>query len=270
MKQITFIRMGEFFEYEYTSLGDTALQIDVEGDFPFLTVFARVSDQLEWVSVHSECLRKKSLVQVSMPAGVLMRLVLRADAVNYASLSETPSGAGGTSPSPDTPGTPGSSSSMPVINLTYDVTTTTNTTKLMYSGNYVTYGVDSMKVDGESTTPATSYNFNSKGEHAVSIVSATIGNTAFYGCNRITKVIIPYGVTRIGSQAFDSCTSLADITIPDTIVNFGSKVFPVLSGATIRIVGQLTAQIKEILKTYFIGSILYVNGTSKGTITNSI
>ena len=272
MKPITFTRVGEFYEYEYTSLGDAALQLDVEGDYPFMTVYARVSDQLDWVTVQGECLRPKSLVRISMPSGMLMRIVLRATAVNYAALSVQASGTGGEiSPSPDTPSTPGgSSTTMPVIAVTYDVTTTTSTTKLMYSGNYVTYGIDAMYVDGNPITPATSYTFKEKGEHTVSIVSATIGNTVFYGCNRITKVVIPTGITRIGTQAFDSCTALTDITLPSTITSCASKAFPVLTNATIRIVGQLTATIKEILKTYFLGCNLYVNGSSKGTISESL
>lgn len=44
-----------------------------------------------------------------------------------------------------------------------------------------------------------------------------IGSAAFSGCNKITSITIPEGVTTIGSRAFENCTSLATVNIPRTL-----------------------------------------------------
>ncbi len=44
-----------------------------------------------------------------------------------------------------------------------------------------------------------------------------IGSAAFSGCNKITSITVPEGVTSIGSRAFENCTSLATVNIPRTL-----------------------------------------------------
>ena len=51
-----------------------------------------------------------------------------------------------------------------------------------------------------------------------------IGNSAFYNCDDLIKVIIPDSVTSIGSSAFQSCSKLECIEIPDSVTSLGSSV----------------------------------------------
>ena len=44
-----------------------------------------------------------------------------------------------------------------------------------------------------------------------------IGNYAFYGCKRITSVILPEGLTGIGKYAFAECSSLEILIYPETV-----------------------------------------------------
>lgn len=154
----------------------------------------------------------------------------------------------------------------PCIKATYDVTSTTSTTKLLYSSNYISYGIDRMIIDGEEEQSVTSFRFNEKGTHAVDIYAATAGNSSFYGCTNLVSVVLPSGMTRIGNQAFSACSRLRDITLPDTITNVGTSAFDSFSDGIIRINGQLTDTLRSIITKYFVGCQLYINGTSSGTI----
>jgi hypothetical protein len=52
-----------------------------------------------------------------------------------------------------------------------------------------------------------------------------IGNGAFYGCGRLTSVIIPEGVTSIGEFAFSQCGSLTSMVIPQGVTSIGPFAF---------------------------------------------
>ena len=52
-----------------------------------------------------------------------------------------------------------------------------------------------------------------------------IGDSAFFGCNKLTGVKIPEGVTRIEDAAFFSCSELTDVVIPESVVEIGSFSF---------------------------------------------
>ena len=60
----------------------------------------------------------------------------------------------------------------------------------------------------------------------------SIAANAFYGCNFITDVTIPDGVTGIGDCAFYSCTSLARVSIPDSVTSIGHGAFAVCASLT--------------------------------------
>ena len=53
----------------------------------------------------------------------------------------------------------------------------------------------------------------------------SIGDNAFFNCNRLTSIIIPDGVSSIGEYAFNKCTSLTNITIPDSVTSIGRIAF---------------------------------------------
>ncbi len=53
----------------------------------------------------------------------------------------------------------------------------------------------------------------------------SIGDYAFYQCDRLTEIIIPNTVTCIGNHSFDSCNSLEDITVSKNIVSIGDYAF---------------------------------------------
>ena len=53
----------------------------------------------------------------------------------------------------------------------------------------------------------------------------SIGNYAFFCCDKLTAVSIPEGVTVIGDGAFIACQSLAGITLPDGLRRIGSSAF---------------------------------------------
>ena len=49
--------------------------------------------------------------------------------------------------------------------------------------------------------------------------------SAFSGCDSLTSITIPEGVTSIGDYAFTSCDSLTNITIPDSVTSIGEEAF---------------------------------------------
>ena len=53
----------------------------------------------------------------------------------------------------------------------------------------------------------------------------TIGNYAFYYCDRLTSIIIPSSVTSIGDYAFYGCYSLTNATIPNSVTRINTYAF---------------------------------------------
>lgn len=56
-----------------------------------------------------------------------------------------------------------------------------------------------------------------------SVVS--IGETAFYDCDKLSSVTIKQGVKKIGNSAFADCDVLSSINIPDSVIDIGLGVF---------------------------------------------
>ena len=65
----------------------------------------------------------------------------------------------------------------------------------------------------------------------------TIGNYAFYHCQKLNSVTIGNGVTRIGSLAFSGC-SLYTVSIPSSITAIGSRAFYECYGLTYISIGS--------------------------------
>ena len=87
---------------------------------------------------------------------------------------------------------------------TYNVTSTTEATKLLYTGLTLS-NIASMEVDGVNTTVATGYTFTTTGEHTVKFTfkdNTTISDFAFFNCTGLTSATIPSCVINIGDRAF--------------------------------------------------------------------
>ena len=53
----------------------------------------------------------------------------------------------------------------------------------------------------------------------------TIGGGAFYACNKLNSVVIPYSVITIGNSAFAYCNSLSSVTMGSNVAIFGKAAF---------------------------------------------
>lgn len=53
----------------------------------------------------------------------------------------------------------------------------------------------------------------------------SIGDYAFYRCNRLTSIVLPDGLQSIGEEAFYSCSELTSINFPESITTVGCGVF---------------------------------------------
>lgn len=117
---------------------------------------------------------------------------------------------------------------------TYNVTSTTDTTKLSGCDRYkTTYylldNLEEMYIDGvKLDEPVHEYRFDSTGEHTVKYKlsdETQIPDSALAGCTSLTSVTIPDSVTSIGDSAFNSCSSLTSINIPDSVTEIRGAAF---------------------------------------------
>ena len=52
-----------------------------------------------------------------------------------------------------------------------------------------------------------------------------VADAAFFGCENMTSVSLPYGITEIGNSVFLRCYNLANITIPTSVTKIGDEAF---------------------------------------------
>ena len=138
-----------------------------------------------------------------------------------------------------------------VVNLKYKTTEENQEVQLMLWDPTI-YNVTA---DGVNVrTPAfpqmdIKYTFPSIGEHVVTYEvqngreQDAFNSGTFMGCDSLTSIEIPSGVTTIGDTAFLECTSLSSITIPNTVTSIGSDAFgscTSLSDVTIESTTKLT------------------------------
>ena len=62
------------------------------------------------------------------------------------------------------------------------------------------------------------------GVYTVPAGVTTIGQNAFFGCRKLTGIVLPEGLQEIGQNAF-SHTSIASMTIPSSVVTIGTYIF---------------------------------------------
>jgi hypothetical protein len=67
--------------------------------------------------------------------------------------------------------------------------------------------------------------FQGCGLTEVAIADCEIGESAFFGCQRLTTVTIGPGCPGLGASAFNSCSALASVTLPSTLRWIGQFAF---------------------------------------------
>lgn len=127
----------------------------------------------------------------------------------------------------------------------YNVTSTSEATKLLNSNTNITYQI----IDGvQQQSVQTTYTFDTLGKHTVkyklsgtvltrqifrglNITSATIpyGITeiqgSFYGCKNLKTINIPNSVTSITGGGFTDCYVLKNVIIPNSMITLDDQAF---------------------------------------------
>ena len=106
----------------------------------------------------------------------------------------------------------------------YNVTSTSEATKLLNSSTGITYQIIN---DVKQDTVQSTYTFDTLGEHTVKYKfdGTSIGKYAFFMCSGLTSVTIPNSVTKIGTQAIYRCSSLTSVTIGNSVTSIGIEAF---------------------------------------------
>ena len=73
----------------------------------------------------------------------------------------------------------------------------------------------------------------------------SIGDSAFYGCTGLTRVVIPDSVTSIGDSAFYGCTGLTSVVIGDGVTSIGDYAFTYCSSLTSVVIGDGVTSIEN-------------------------
>ena len=72
------------------------------------------------------------------------------------------------------------------------------------------------------------------------ITVTAIGNGAFSGMYKLTRVVISEGITDIGDGAFSGCANLAEVIIPEGVVSIGNYAFSGCGMTSIRLPDSVT------------------------------
>ena len=76
------------------------------------------------------------------------------------------------------------------------------------------------------------------GSYTVPADVKEIGDSAFYGCENMTAVILPEGLWEIGRCAFSECYGLTSMVIPDSVVVIDDNAFEYCTDMTSLILGD--------------------------------
>ena len=117
-----------------------------------------------------------------------------------------------------------------VYNVTavFNVTSTTEPTKIANGNAYAISGFTKMCVDDVRVPVTSGYTFSTTGEHTVQYKltdETKFANAAFSNCTNLTSVIIGEGLESTGYLTFDGCTNLRSVTLPDTVTKIGNGTF---------------------------------------------
>lgn len=94
----------------------------------------------------------------------------------------------------------------------------------VHPDNQVYMSIDGVLFDKNGTTLIACPGAK-EGEYQVPTTVRTLANSAFYGCSRLTSIILPESLTKIGTGAFRSCTLLKSVNIPEGITEISDKMF---------------------------------------------
>lgn len=125
---------------------------------------------------------------------------------------------------------------VPMMVVTYNITSTTNDT-ILYRDTYGTFA-DSMEIDGQKIEGMlNSYRFDTLGDHIVKYHltgETSIRNATLTDVNTYTDVKIPEGIETIGSTCFyvSNGNHFSSVTLPSTITIIGSYSFMSISELT--------------------------------------
>ena len=81
-------------------------------------------------------------------------------------------------------------------------------------------------------TKLIAYPHNKSNTYTIPNSVTTIGNSAFYGCSRLTSVTFPNSLTKIEDWAFYNCIGLTSVNIPNSVTSIGVAAFYLCSGLT--------------------------------------
>ena len=114
------------------------------------------------------------------------------------------------------------------ITATFNVTSTTEPTKIANGNAYAISGFTKMCVDDVRVPVTDTYTFDTLGEHTVQYKltdETKFANAAFSDCTNLTSVLIGEGLESTGYLTFDGCTNLRSVTLPDTVTKIGNGTF---------------------------------------------
>ena len=108
-----------------------------------------------------------------------------------------------------------------------------------------------------------------KGDLNIPSSVTTIGDYAFYYCERLKSVTTPNSVTTIGQWAFAYCTGLTSVTIPYSVTTIGDNVFYYCEGLKSVTIPNSVKAIGQWAFAYCIGLTSVTIPYSVTTIGNS-
>ena len=92
---------------------------------------------------------------------------------------------------------------------------------------------------------------------------ASIGDSAFNGCFKLTSIVIPDSVLSIGNDAFSSCYGLTSIVIPDSVTSIGGSAFHYCYALTSVVIGDSVTSIGD-------GAFSYCSSLTSIVIPDSV
>ena len=126
------------------------------------------------------------------------------------------------------------------IEVVYNVTSTTNPTRIYYSGNCIDY----YTIDDDSTQhepTSTGYTFDTVGSHTIHyyLTGDTTTGKMFWGCENIKDVVVSNNIRELGYEFLSSTSSVTSVTLGNSIEIIGYDSFNNNSFTSLTIPGSV-------------------------------